>query len=98
MRDPRALAALVSVLVEIGDAHGTSGACVALAWTLAQPGITSLVLGARTEAQLTEDLTAARLTPSADERARLDAVTVPHCSTRIGIRPSWRPTAFSDLI
>jgi hypothetical protein len=45
---------LVDVLVEVGEAHGVSAAQVTLAWLLARPGVTSLVIGrARTSSSRT---------------------------------------------
>ncbi|WP_432543091.1 aldo/keto reductase [Kineococcus sp. SYSU DK002] len=66
---------IVDVLVEVGAAHGVSAAQVALAWLLGRPAVTSLVVGARTEEQLADNLAAADLVLAADERARLDAVS-----------------------
>ncbi len=68
---------IVDVLVEIGDARGVSAAQVALAWTLARPGIATVVVGARTEEQLADNLGAVDLTLDDDERARLDEVSAP---------------------
>ncbi|MCL2780027.1 MAG: aldo/keto reductase [Actinomycetia bacterium] len=65
----------IDVLIEIGDAHRVSAAQVALAWLLAQPGVTSLIIGARTDGQLADNLAAAELTLDAGELARLDAVS-----------------------
>jgi aryl-alcohol dehydrogenase-like predicted oxidoreductase len=66
---------IVDVLVEVGAAHGVSAAQVALAWLLGRPGVTSLVVGARTDEQLRDNLAAADLVLGDDERARLDAVS-----------------------
>ena len=66
---------VVDVLVEVGEAHGVSAAQVALAWLLGRPGVTSLVVGARTEEQLSDNLAAADLVLDEAERARLDAVS-----------------------
>jgi aryl-alcohol dehydrogenase-like predicted oxidoreductase len=66
---------IVEVLVEIGEAHGVSAAQVALAWTLGRPGIATVVVGARTEEQLADNLAAAELTLADDELARLDQVS-----------------------
>ncbi|WP_432513116.1 aldo/keto reductase [Kineococcus sp. SYSU DK001] len=66
---------IVDVLVEVGAAHGVSAAQVALAWLLGRPAVTSLVIGARTEEQLADNLAAADLVLAPDERARLDAVS-----------------------
>lgn len=67
----------VEVLVEIGADRGVSAARVALAYLLGRPAVTSLVLGARTSEQLADNLAAAELTLSAEERARLDAASAP---------------------
>ncbi len=65
----------IDVLVEIAGGHGVSAAQVALAWTLGRPGITSVVIGARTDEQLADNLAAASLRLADDERARLDEVS-----------------------
>ena len=65
----------IDVLVAVGEAHGVSAAQVALAYTLAKPAVTSVIVGARTEEQLADNLAAADLTLSDDELARLDDVS-----------------------
>ena len=65
----------IDVLVEIADGHGVSAAQVALAYTLAKPAVTSVIVGARTKEQLRDNLAAAQLTLSDDELSRLDAVS-----------------------
>jgi diketogulonate reductase-like aldo/keto reductase len=50
---------------------------VALAWLLGRPGVASLVIGARTEEQLADNLAAADLALSDEERERLDAISAP---------------------
>jgi aryl-alcohol dehydrogenase-like predicted oxidoreductase len=77
VRDEDQLYDIVDALVEIGEGHGVSAARVALAYTLGRPGVTSLVIGARREEQLLDNLAAADLELSADERARLDAISAP---------------------
>ena len=57
--------------------RGVSGAQVALAWLLGRPGVASLVIGGRSEEQFRDSLAAADLALTADERARLDAVSAP---------------------
>ena len=49
----------IEVLVDVAKAHEVSAAQVALAWLLSRPGVTSVVVGARTDAQLTDNLAAA---------------------------------------
>jgi aryl-alcohol dehydrogenase-like predicted oxidoreductase len=68
---------IVDALVEIGEGHGVSAAQVAIAWLLGRPGVTSVIVGARTEDQLADNLAAAELTLSDAERARLDEVSAP---------------------
>ena len=63
VRDEDQLYDTVDVLVEIADARGVSPAQVALAWLLRKPAVTSLVIGARTDEQLADNLRAADLRP-----------------------------------
>jgi aryl-alcohol dehydrogenase-like predicted oxidoreductase len=65
----------IELLLEIAGGHGVSAARVALAWTLGRPGVTSVVVGARTDEQLADNLAAASLRLADDERARLDEVS-----------------------
>ena len=67
--------ACVDVMRQIGDAHGVSVARVALAWLLARPAVMSVIIGAKTVEQLDDNLAAVGLELSAEEIARLDAVS-----------------------
>ncbi len=67
----------VEVLVAIAAERGVSAAQVALAYLLGKPAVTSLVIGARTDEQLADNLAAAQLTLTPDERARLDEASAP---------------------
>ena len=80
--------ALVEVMREIGTGHGASVAQVALAWLLAKPGVSSVILGASKMSQLDDNIAAAGLALGDDEIARLDALTVPERQY-----PAW----FGDL-
>ena len=75
--DPDGLYDIIEVLVKIAEQRGVSAAQVALAYTLAKPAVTSLVIGARTDEQLADNLAAADLTLSDDERSQLDAASTP---------------------
>src|SRR3954449_7540 len=77
VRDEEGLYDIIDALVEIAEAHDASAAQVALAWLLGRPGVTSLVVGARTDEQLADNLGAAALELSAEERARLDDLSAP---------------------
>ena len=65
----------IEELVAIGESRGVSAAQVALAYTMAKPAVTSLIVGARTEEQLADNLAAAELDLSAEELERLDSVS-----------------------
>ncbi len=67
----------IEVLVGIGADRGVSAAQVALAWLLGRPAVTSLVIGARTSEQLADNLAAADLVLTDEERSRLDKVSAP---------------------
>jgi aryl-alcohol dehydrogenase-like predicted oxidoreductase len=75
VHDENKLYDTIELLVEIGAAHRVSAAQVALAYLLAKPAVTSLIVGARTEEQLADNLASAELTLSADEISRLDDVS-----------------------
>jgi aryl-alcohol dehydrogenase-like predicted oxidoreductase len=67
----------IEVLVEAAKNHDVSPARVALAWLLTRPGISTVIVGARTDEQLADNLAAADLTLSDDEIKRLEAVSRP---------------------
>lgn len=75
--DQEKLYDVVEVLVAVAEERGVPAAQVALAWTLAKPGVTSVVVGARTTDQLRQNLAAADLTLTDEEIARLDDVSAP---------------------
>jgi aryl-alcohol dehydrogenase-like predicted oxidoreductase len=66
---------IVDAMREVASAHGVSVARVALAWVLAKPFVTSVIIGARTTEQLEDNLAAAELTLTEAETARLDAIS-----------------------
>ena len=66
---------IVGVMREIANAHGSSVARVALAWLLSRPVVTSVIIGAKTVAQLEDNLGAVSLKLTDDELARLDEVS-----------------------
>lgn len=63
---------IVETLVEVATARGKSPAQTALAYLLGRPAVTSVIIGARTEEQLTDNLGSAEWTLTEDERATLD--------------------------
>ncbi len=68
--------ALVAAMRPIAKAHGTSVARVALAYVMAKPWVTSVIIGARTEAQLNDNLEAGKLKLDSSEMAKLDELSV----------------------
>ena len=78
------------MLVEVAEAHGVSAAQAALAWLLTRPTVASVIVGARTDEQLADNLRAAELELSAEEVARLEQVSRPRL-----IYPYWHQLATS---
>lgn len=68
---------VLDALHEIAEGHGVPPSRVALAWLQSRPGMTSVILGARTIAQLEDNLAAARLALTAEQLAVLDAASAP---------------------
>lgn len=68
---------IVDALVGVAEARGVTPAEVALAWTLTRPGVSSVVIGARTEEQLRINLRAADLRLTAEEISVLETVGRP---------------------
>jgi aryl-alcohol dehydrogenase-like predicted oxidoreductase len=66
---------IVDVLTEIAGARGVTPSQVALNWVMSKPGVSTVILGARDEAQLRDNLAAATWQLSAEEVAVLDDVS-----------------------
>ncbi|MBW8728179.1 MAG: aldo/keto reductase [Inquilinus limosus] len=78
---------------------GKSPAQVALAWTLLNRAVTAPIIGARTAAQLEDNLGALDVVLSDDQRARLEAASAidlgfPH---EFLVRPLTRNVMFGDV-
>jgi myo-inositol catabolism protein IolS len=67
----------VDAVRAIAEELGEPMANVALAWVMAQPGVTSVIAGARTPDQVARNVQAASLSLSAEAVAQLDAATAP---------------------
>jgi aryl-alcohol dehydrogenase-like predicted oxidoreductase len=74
----------VEVLDEIAKSHDATIAQVSLAWLLAQPGVTSIIIGANKMSQLEDNLKATEVKLSAEEIERLNATTAPRA-----LYPQW---------
>lgn len=83
--------ALVEVMKEVARAHEASVAQVALAWLLAKRGVSTVLVGATSTAQLEDNLGAVRLRLTPEAVQRLDEAS-PHA----GYYPSWFTHHFRD--
>lgn len=68
---------VVDAVAKIAESRGVSMAQVALAWTADRPGVTAVILGARTVEQLDDNLGAAQLHLSEEETQLLDEASEP---------------------
>ena len=66
---------IIDVMRPIAEAHQTSVATVALAWMLAKPFVTSIIIGAKRIDQLQQNLAAVDLKLSEGEMKQLDEVS-----------------------
>lgn len=69
--------AIIEALEAVAAEAGTGMARAAIAWLLARPGVTSPILGARTVAQLEDNLGALAVALSAEQVQRLDEASAP---------------------
>ena len=67
--------AVVAEMRTIAEAHGSTVARVALAWLLHQPVVSSVIIGAKTVDQLTDNLGSVSLRLTDDDLAKLDEVS-----------------------
>lgn len=75
---------LVDRMRAVAAAHGARVAQIALAWLLAKPAVTSVLLGATKRGQLDDNLGAAELRLTSDEILELDRATLP-----TPVYPNW---------
>jgi aryl-alcohol dehydrogenase-like predicted oxidoreductase len=67
--------ACIDAMRKIGDAHGVSVARVALAWLLAQKHVTTIIIGAKNERQLRDNVEATTLKLTQEDLSTLDGVS-----------------------
>jgi Aldo/keto reductase family len=82
--DEEKLFAIVDVLEEIANERGKTIPQVALNWVLGRPSVANVVIGARNEQQLLQNIGALSWELAPEEVARLDAV-----SHETPIYPYW---------
>jgi aryl-alcohol dehydrogenase (NADP+) len=68
---------VIETVQAVAEETGASMSQVALAWLADRPAVTSVILGARTIEQLDDNLAAADLTLSDEQRTRLDEASAP---------------------
>jgi aryl-alcohol dehydrogenase-like predicted oxidoreductase len=68
---------VIDAVRKVADGRGVSMSQVAIAWVLARPAVCSVILGARTLAQLDDNLAAGDVKLSDDETRLLDAASDP---------------------
>jgi len=83
---------IIDVLQAIAAETGHSVSQVALNWVLQRPSVVSIVVGARNEEQLKQNLGAVGWKLSAEQMKRLDAASVTH-----PIYPYWHQRNFSVI-
>ena len=66
---------ILDIVREVAENRNASMAQVSLAWLLGKPGVTTVIIGARKEKQLADNLKAADLELSEEDMARLDEVS-----------------------
>jgi aryl-alcohol dehydrogenase-like predicted oxidoreductase len=90
--DDEYLYAVVDVIDEIAKENGKTVNQIALNWLLQRPTVSNIVIGARNEEQLKQNLGALGWNLSADQMERLD-----NASRRTPIYPYWHQMAFDML-
>jgi aryl-alcohol dehydrogenase-like predicted oxidoreductase len=72
------VAAMLTDFKPLAARHGLSIPQLVIAWTLAQPGVTHVLVGARNAAQAVENAKAGQVTLDADTAAAMDAIISQH--------------------
>lgn len=94
--DEDALFDVVEALVAVGEEHGVSAAQVTLAWLLTRPTVDTLVIAARTEEQLTDNLAAAELELTPEQVERIEAASRPDLPYPLWHQAANASERFSD--
>jgi len=82
----------LDAVLAVAQRHDTTPASVALAWLLAKPEVSSVIVGARSVQQLQDNLRALQVKLSAQELKELDEVSAPawgYPYNFIGAREPW---------
>ena len=82
---------VVEGLTPIAQEKGCTLAQLALAWCEQQPGVTSPIIGPRTMDQLEDNLGAAHVVITDEDRERIDAIIAPGRTVTPYYEADWRP-------
>jgi aryl-alcohol dehydrogenase-like predicted oxidoreductase len=66
---------IIDVMARIGENHNVSAARVALAWIIDRPGVTSVIIGAKSQEQLLDNIACTQLQLTPDESRELDTIS-----------------------
>jgi aryl-alcohol dehydrogenase-like predicted oxidoreductase len=66
---------IIDVMIKIGQHHQVTAAQVALAWVLQQPGVTSVIIGAKNVNQLNDNIKAVNLNLNDEELKELNQIS-----------------------
>jgi aryl-alcohol dehydrogenase-like predicted oxidoreductase len=66
---------IIDVMIEIGKRYDVSAAQVALAWMLRKPAVTSIIIGAKKQEQLMDNISSTNLALTSDDMNKLDSVS-----------------------
>jgi aryl-alcohol dehydrogenase-like predicted oxidoreductase len=88
---------VLDVLNAVAKKRGSTPARVALAWVCARTGVASVIIGARTLEQLSDNLAALDLKLEADDITALDEVTKPTLNFPAGFLPNAVNATFGGM-
>jgi len=80
VRDRTRFYDIVEALISVAERHGLPAAQIALAYTMSRPGVTSLIVGARSTEQLEQTLAATDVELTEGDLAELNAASAYHLS------------------
>lgn len=66
---------IIDVMTKIGERYKVSAARVALSWTKDKPGVASVIIGAKNQEQLLDNIACTQLQLTPDELKELDAIS-----------------------
>ncbi len=66
---------IIDLMIKIGDRYKVSAARVALSWIKEKAGVTSVIIGAKSQEQLLDNLACTQLQLTPDEMKELDAIS-----------------------